>query len=118
MKKSIIAVMVLFFVSTAFSQTKTEIDPAQIPKVLSSYLAKNFTDYSVDKAFKIDDKGSKLTEVWIVKNQEKYSMIFDKDYKLIKKMTLKPDPKVITNKADRKTTAPVNEKKVTEPAKK
>jgi hypothetical protein len=115
MKKSLLLVVAMLLTAFAFSQTKTEIKPEQLPKGVSTYLAKNFSDYSVVKAFKIDNKGAIMTETMVTRQQEKYTLTFDKDAKLIKKEAVKPDTKPTAGKDERKS-PPSNNK--AEPVKK
>ena len=118
MKKLIVLTAAMFFAAFLFSQTKTEIKPAQLPKNVASYLAKNFPDFQVEKAFKTDNKGVITTEVRIVRNQDKFAFTFDKDAKLIKKEAIKTDAKPTTGKDEKKPLPPVKETKKTEPVKK
>lgn len=93
MKRSLLLITAMLFVTFAFSQTKTEIKPADLSKGLSGYISKNFSSYSIDKAFKIDSKGVMSTEVMVSKGSEKLALTFDKDLKLIKKEAIKPEVK-------------------------
>jgi uncharacterized protein YdeI (BOF family) len=118
MKKLVVILVAMFFVTSAFSQTKTEIKPTQLPKNVAAYLAKNFSAFHVEKAFKIDNKGKISTEVNIVRSQEKFAFTFDKDAKLIKKETIKSDPKPLPGKNDKKPIVPGKEVKKAQPVKK
>ena len=79
MKKIIVLMVALLFVTFAYAQTKTEIKPADLSKGISTYITKNFSGYGVDKAFKIDNKGIMSTEVMVSKGSEKLALTFDKD---------------------------------------
>jgi len=118
MKKLIILITSMFFITIVFSQTKTEIKPAQLPKNIASYLAKNFSTFQVEKAFKIDNKGEISTEVRIARNQEKFAFTFDKDAKLIKKEAIKTDGNPTPGKDGKKPSPPLKEVKKAEPVKK
>ena len=108
MKKVVVIMIAMLFVTFAFSQTKTEIKPTDLSKGVSTYITKNFAGYSVDKAFKIDNKGVMSTQVMVSKGPEKLALTFDKEFKLTKKEAIKPDVKIV----------PVKEGKVAEPIKK
>jgi hypothetical protein len=108
MKKVVVMMIAMLFVTFAFSQTKTEIKPANLSKGVSTYITKNFSGYSVDKAFKIDNKGVMSTQVMVSKGPEQLALTFDKEFKLTKKEAIKPDVKIV----------PVREGKVAEPIKK
>jgi len=118
MKKIVVMLVAMFFVTSAFPQTKTEIKTTQLPKNIAAYLAKNFSTFHVEKAFKIDNKGEISTEVRIVRGQEKFAFTFNKDAKLIKKEAIKPDPKPLPGKDDKKPLVPGKEVKKAQPVKK
>ncbi len=101
----------LLFVTFAYSQTKTEIKPTDLSKGVSTYITKNFSGYSVDKAFKIDNKGVMSTQVMVSKGSERLALTFDKELKLTKKEAIKPDVKIISAKEEKKPLPPVKEKK-------
>ena len=110
MKRIVLIVAAIFSVSFIFSQTKTEIKPAELSQVLSSYINKNFSGYIVDKAFKIDNKGVMSTQVMVSKGDEKLALTFDKEFKLTKKASINPNLKVSTVKEDKKSLSPVKAK--------
>jgi len=107
MKKIIVLMVALLFVTFAYSQTKTEIKPADLSKGISTYITKNFSGYGVDKAFKIDNKGIMSTEVMVSKGSEKLALTFDKDLKLTKKEAIKPEIKMLPIKDEKKAASPV-----------
>jgi hypothetical protein len=107
MKKVSLLFIVVLFASLAFSQTKTEIKPADLSKNISAYIAKNFSGYGVERAFKVDNKGVMSTEVRISKGAERLALTFDKDFKLTKKESLKPDLRMPPAKEENKPTTPV-----------
>jgi uncharacterized protein YxeA len=107
MKKIVIMIVAMLFVTFAFSQTKTEIKPADLSKGVSTYITKNFSGYSIDKAFKIDNKGAMSTEVMVSKGSEKLALTFDKNFKLTKKEAIKPDMRMPPAKEDKKPLPPI-----------
>jgi hypothetical protein len=107
MKKIAFLMMAMLSVTFAFSQTKTEIKQASLPKGVSSYITKNFSGYSVDKAFKIDNKGMMSTQVMVSKGAEQLALTFDKEFKLTKKEAIKPDTKMVSGKDEKKPLPPV-----------
>jgi hypothetical protein len=107
MKKIVLLIVVVLFASVTFSQTKTEIKPADLSKNISAYIAKNFSGYGVDRAFKVDNKGVMSTEVRISKGSEQLKLTFDKDFKLTKKEDIKPDLRMPPAKDDKKPLPPV-----------
>ena len=111
MRKITGLLVAMLFVSVTFSQTKTEIKTPELSKVISSYIAKNFSGYTIDKAFKIDSKGTLSTQVMVSKGSDMLSLTFDKEFKLTKKEAMKPDMKTPPGKEERKPLPPVKEKK-------
>jgi len=107
MKKTIVLIVAMLFVTFTFSQTKTEIKPTDLSKGISNYITKNFSGFSIDKAFKVDNKSVMSTEVRISKGAEKLALTFDKDLKLTKKEAIKPDLKVPAAKEEKKLISPV-----------
>jgi hypothetical protein len=107
MKKAVVMMVAMLFVTFAFSQTKTEIKPTDLSKGVSTYITKNFSGYGVDKAFKIDNKGTISTEVIVSKGSEKLALTFDKNFKLTKKEAIKPDTKIVPIKEEKKPLPPV-----------
>lgn len=108
----------MLVVTFAFSQTKTEIKLADLSKGISTYITKNFSGYGIDKAFKIDNKGVMSTEVMVSKGSEKLALTFDKEFRLTKKEAIKPDPKTVPVKEEKKPLPPLKEGKGTQPVKK
>jgi hypothetical protein len=107
MKKFVVLAVSVFIATFVFAQTKTEIRTTDISKTVTSYIAKNFAGYSIDKAFKIDSKGVMSTEVIVLKGNEKLALTFDKEFKLTKKEAIKPDVKVFNAKDDKKNLPPI-----------
>ncbi|TRZ70427.1 MAG: hypothetical protein D4R97_08280 [Bacteroidetes bacterium] len=107
MKKVVVMMIAMLFVTFAFSQTKTEIKPTDLSKGVSTYITKNFSGYSVDKAFKIDNKGVMSTQVMVSKGSERLALTFNKEFKLTKKEAIKPDVKIVPVKEEKKPLPPV-----------
>jgi hypothetical protein len=107
MKKVVLLIVAILFVSLTYSQTKTEIKPADLSKSISAYIMKNFSGYGVDRTFKVDNKGVMSTEVRISKGTEQLELTFDKDVKLTKKEAIKPDLRMPPAKEDKKPLPPV-----------
>jgi hypothetical protein len=105
-------------VTFAFSQTKVEMKPSELSKGLSDYISKYFSGYSVDRAFKVDSKGEKSTEVIVSKGSERLALTFDKDTRLTKKEAIKPDTKNSTVKEEKKPLPAAKEPKTAVPVKK
>jgi hypothetical protein len=104
MKRVLIVWVTLLFAIPGFAQTRMEIRPDDLPKGISAYIAKNFSGFGVDKAFKIDNKGVMSTRILISKGSDIMALTFDKDLKLIRKEAMKPDPKPVPLKEEKKNT--------------
>ena len=85
MKKFLLLLFVGIFASVVFGQTKTELKPADLPKSVTDFIAKNIKAYTIDKAFKVDSKGVITYDVLILKGADKSVLIFDKDGKFVKR---------------------------------
>ena len=107
MKKGFVLILAILLMSFTFSQTKTEIKPPDISKGISAYITKNFSGYSIEKAFKVVNKGAISTEVRISKGADELALTFDKDLKLIKKEAIKPDVKMPPAKEGKQPLPPV-----------
>ena len=103
MKRIFLVIASTFFLAFAFAQTKTEIKTSAIPKGISDYISKNFSGYTITKAFKVDNKGIMSTEVMVLKGTEKYKLAFSKEGRLVKKEALKPVIKAVPAKVNAKT---------------
>lgn len=86
MKKLVFLLSLVFAVAIVNAQTKTEIKVTDLQKVVSTYITKNYAGYTIDKAFKVDNKGV-ITYQVDIKNAKgvKSSLIFDKAGKFSKK---------------------------------
>jgi len=102
MKRFFILVLAIFSFALAFTQTKTEIKSSAISNVITVYITRNFSGYTIDKAFKVDNKGIMSTEVMITKGLEKFNLSFDKEGKLVKKEAIKPETNIVPAKAVKK----------------
>lgn len=54
MKKVLAMFLVAMFITLAFGAKKTEIKPQQLPQCLKDYVVKNYADYKIDKAYKME----------------------------------------------------------------
>lgn len=90
MKKVFLTLLVALFATVVLGQAKTEIKPANLPKCVLDYVKKNFKDYKIEQAFKMDIKvKGKIVaayNVCLVKGNEKVWMTFDQNCKA-KKIT-------------------------------
>lgn len=102
MKKVLVTFMVALFAAVVLGQTKIEIKPVDLPKGVKDYIHQNMKDYTIDKAFKIDNKGEVIFSVIVQKGKDKQTLQFDKNCKLIK-----------TSNPDKTGAVPINQK--TEP---
>jgi len=85
MKKLFLILFIGIFAPVLFGQTKTELKTADLPKPITDFLAKNFKNYTVDKAFKVDSKGVITYDLLLRQGADKAVFIFDKDGKFVKR---------------------------------
>ena len=85
MKKALLIFVLGIFSSIVVSQTKTELKAAELPKTVLEYISKNFPGYSIDKIFKVDDKGVISFDVCVNKEKTHEKLFFDKDGKFLRK---------------------------------
>jgi hypothetical protein len=86
MKKVLVLLVALFFTGFVFSQTKTEVKVNDLPKSISTFVTKNMEGFTIDKAFKVVDKGVQTYDVLIKKGDKKHVLAFDKDGNFLKKI--------------------------------
>ena len=81
--------MVVFILSLfstlIFAQTKTELKTSELQKPISEYITKNFSGYSIVKAFKVDAKGVIMFDICVSKDKNHEKLFFDKDGKFVRK---------------------------------
>jgi hypothetical protein len=81
-------IMILFFgifSNFLLAQTKTELQPAELQKPITEYIAKNFHGYTIDKVFKVDAKGVITYDICVNKDKIHEKLFFDKDGKFLRK---------------------------------
>jgi hypothetical protein len=106
MKKLVLFMAVIFAVTFVNAQTKTEIKVADLQKVITDHITANYAGYTIEKAFKVDEKGVITYKVHVAKAADKLTLVYDKNGKFEKKVvseqkkpaTTEPKPKT-TEKA-------------------
>ena len=94
MKRVFVTFLVAIFATALFAQTKTVLKPADLPKNVSDYVAQMYKDFTIDKAYKVDNKGVMTYLVIIKKGTEIQKLSFDKNGNFSQlKPALKPVPK-------------------------
>ena len=87
MKRVLVTLMVALFATVVLGQTKTEIKPSLLPKCVHEYLTQNMKGFTIDKAFKQDNKGEITYIVIIAKGKDRRTLEFDKNCKPLSKAT-------------------------------
>jgi hypothetical protein len=111
MKKIFVTFVVVLLATFAFAQTKTEMKSADLPKKVTDYITQNMKGFTVDKAYKMENKGEMSYAVIVMKGTDKHKMHFDKDGNFIKsaapaevkKIEAAPAPKAKTQKPKQET---------------
>jgi hypothetical protein len=111
MKKIFVTLTVALIATFTFAQTKTIVKSADLPKKVTDYIAQNMKGFTIDKAYKMENKGETSYAVIVMKGTEKHKMHFDKDGNFIKsaapvegkKIEVAPAPKVKDSKPRQET---------------
>jgi len=85
MKKILLIFIFLCSCVLLFAQTKTELQQSELQKPILDYIAKNFKGYTIDKVFKVDDKGVITYDICVNKDKTHEKVFFDKDCKFLRK---------------------------------
>jgi hypothetical protein len=85
MKKILFLFIFGIFSTFLFAQTKTEMQAAELQKPILDYISKNFNGYTIDKVFKVDDKGVITYDICVNKDKTHEKLFFDKDGKWLRK---------------------------------
>ena len=88
---------------TVQTPAKVKIAEADLMQPIKDNIAKDFAGAKVEKAFKHDVKGLVTYEVVIMKDNAKWSLVYDKDGKFLKKEEMK---KMEMKKTEKKVEAP------------
>jgi hypothetical protein len=107
MKKTVFIFLAFLMTGFVFGQTKTEIKTSDLPKSISDYISKQMSGYSINKAFKVVDKGVQTYDVLVKNGNVKHSVAFDKDGKFLKKNDKEVKEAGAKVEEQVKTTAPV-----------
>jgi hypothetical protein len=85
MKNIFLIIFFGLFSSVIFGQTKTELQNTELQKPVLEFIEKNFKGYTIDKVFKVDDKGVITYDVCVNKDKTHEKLFFDKDGKFLRK---------------------------------
>lgn len=90
------------------AQTRTVVKTADLPKALTEVVAKDYAGFTIKEATKVVTNNVATYEVVVVKGTTTDTLLFDKDGKFVKKLTVKTGT---TEKKDnppaKQTTTPV-----------
>lgn len=85
MKRAFLVTLLAILTMVAFSQTRTELQAAELQKPIQEYLAKNYKDFAICKIFKVDAKGVITYDICLSKDKTHDRLFFDKDGKYLRK---------------------------------
>lgn len=77
---------VLFDASGTLMEAETEIKKKELPQPVLVALKKDYAEYEIEEAAKIESKGVISYEVEVEKGKQKFDLIFDPNGKLLKKL--------------------------------
>ena len=90
MKRAFVILIVVLFSTVVFGQ-RTTIKPPQLPKCTSDWLKQQYKEYSVDKAYKIEQKNQGKVNIYyyvkVMKGKDTQWYSFFKDCQNPKKIT-------------------------------
>ena len=86
MKKIFLFFLLGFFVSYAFAQPRTEVKITDLKKEITDLITKDYPDYKIIQAFKVDRPENSQFVVVINKEKSRISLIFDKNGKFLNKI--------------------------------
>jgi hypothetical protein len=86
MKKiAVIFVCMVAFIGFSNAQTRTVVKTADLQKVITDNITKDYAGYTIQTAYKVE-KGTETTfEVNVAKGAEKLVLVYDKDGKFVSK---------------------------------
>ncbi len=84
MKKIFVTFIVALIATFTFAQTKTIVKSADLPKKVTDYITQNMKGFTINKAYKMENKGEMSYAVIVMKGTEKHKIHFDKDGNFIK----------------------------------
>ena len=88
MKKLILVLTVVLIATVTMAQKKTQIFPKDLPKASTDYIMKKYPDFTIDKAYKVENKTVITYDVLISKPKDPKSaigLIFDDQGTFMKK---------------------------------
>jgi hypothetical protein len=117
MKKIFVTFVVALIATFAMAQNKSEIKPTDLPKKVTDYVSQNMKGFTIEKAYKVENKGEVSYAVIVMKGTEKHKMHFDKDGTFIKSIAPAEDMKTEGAPATKTTNqVPVKQPPVAKPS--
>lgn len=87
MKKFILLCMMTFACTVWMNaETKTAIRPSELSQTILDDIQKNYSNYSISEAFKVNNKGVITYEIIIQKLKERLILFYDDKGKFIRKL--------------------------------
>ena len=74
----------VFTIAIVNAQTKTEIKVTELQKVITDYIVRNYSGYTIEKAFRIERNGITAYRVAVKNDKSNLILVFDKDGKFLK----------------------------------
>jgi hypothetical protein len=85
MKKALLLVVAIVFATVIYAQKTTDIKTKDLPKATTEWVTTNMPKATIDKAVKLDDKGTITYNILVLSAGRKHILIFDKDGKFLMK---------------------------------
>jgi len=85
--------MALAYTAMVKAETKTAIRPSELNQLILDDIKKNYALYTINEAFKVNNKGAISYEVIIQEGKDRLNLYYDDKGKFIRKqLPVKPKP--------------------------
>jgi hypothetical protein len=84
MKKAALFIIAAFMFAMVNAQTRVEIKPTDLSKMITDNIAKDYVGFTIDKAFKVTKDNVMSYEVIVKKGSEHRKLFYDANGKYIK----------------------------------
>ena len=98
--------MVALFATVVLGQTQLELKPPDLPTCITNWVKMNMKAYTIDKSFKISNKGEISYVVRTIMGKETQWLLFNKDCSSVKKISAEEAAALINLPAPPTTTKP------------
>jgi hypothetical protein len=110
MKKTALIMIVALTISAfANAQTRVEVKSADLPKAITENLAKDYSGFAIQNAYKVNTKNQSTYQLIVIKGTDKEKLVYSSTGAFIRKAAVAP---VTAQNASSKKAAPKAHQKV------